>query len=250
MAGNKNNNKRKVVRNASTRPTGFYYILGLIAVVGVVFLGYTLTKKPEVPVGTDIGPTPLAAIGPAQGYTMGRADAPVEILEFADFECPGCGQFATVTEPDVRKRIVDAGLARFTFYDFPLPMHKNTMAAHNAAACANDQGKFWEMHDRIFATQDQWNTAATDNPRPFFEKYAADAGMNKDVWGTCYDAQKHEGRIRANMSEGERRKVNSTPTLIVGTKMYAGALPYDAIKAIVDSAIAAKPATPDSAATK
>jgi protein-disulfide isomerase len=249
MAGNKTNPKRKVVRNASTRPTGFYYILGLIAVIGLGFLGYTMMKKPGTPVGTDIDTTPLGAIGPAQGYTMGKADAPVEIIEFADFECPGCGQFATVTEPDVRKRIVDAGLARFTFYDFPLNIHKNTMAAHNAAACANDQGKFWEMHDRIFATQDQWNTAATDNPRPFFEKYATDAGMNKDTWGECYDTRKHQPRIRANMAEGDRRKINSTPTLIVGTKMYAGALPYDALKAIVDSAIVAKGTTKDSAAT-
>jgi protein-disulfide isomerase len=105
------------------------------------------------------------------------------------------------------------------------------------------------MHDRIFATQDQWNTQATDNPRPFFEKYATDLGLNKDVWGTCYDSKKHQGRIRSNMAEGDRRRVGSTPTFIVGTKMYAGALPYDQLKAIVDSAVAMKPAA-DTAATK
>jgi protein-disulfide isomerase len=106
----------------------------------------------------------------------------VKIIEFADFECPGCGNFATVTEPDVRKRIIEPGLANMTFYDFPLPQHKNSRAAHNAAACAADQGKFWEMHDRLFNSQDQWNTQATDNPKPFFEKYASDMGLDAKTW--------------------------------------------------------------------
>lgn len=235
MAGKKPN-KRNVVRNASTRPTGFYYVLGAIAVVGASILGYTVLRKPAGAVGTEINPLPIVAAGPAQGYTLGKADAPVEIIEFGDFECPGCGYFAVVTEPDLRKRLIDTGLAKFTFFDFPLPMHKNTKAAHNAAACAADQGRFWEMHDRLFATQDQWNTQATDSPRPFFEKYAADLGLNKDVWASCYDSRKHEGRIMANVAEGERQMINTTPTFVVGSRKYVGALGYDALKAIVDSA--------------
>ncbi|HEX2721679.1 MAG TPA: thioredoxin domain-containing protein [Gemmatimonadaceae bacterium] len=224
------------MRNASTRPTGFYYILAAIAVVGAGILGYTMLRKPSGAVGTVIAPGPRAASGPAKGYTIGKADAPVEIVEFADFECPGCGYFAVVSEPDVRKRLVEAGVAKFTFMDFPLTIHKNTLPAHNAAACADDQGRFWQMHDRLFATQDQWNGQAADNPRPFFEKYAADLGLDKDAWAACYDARKHEGRIMANVAEGERRKINTTPSFIVGEKMYVGALGYDALKAIVDSA--------------
>jgi len=243
MAGNRNN-PRNVVRSASTRPKGFYLILGLIALAGGGALAYSVFKKPAGPAGTPVAVDP-ATIGPAQGYTIGKADAPVKIVEFADFECPGCAQFATVTEPDVRKRIVDAGLASFTFYDFPLPQHKNSKAASLAAACAGDQSKFWEMHDRIFAGQDQWNTQAADNPKPFFQKYAVDLGLNAQVWETCYDSGKHNGRVLANLAEGERRRVNSTPTFIIGNKMYPGALPYDFLKAIVDSVTrAAPPAAP------
>ncbi|MDO8502591.1 MAG: thioredoxin domain-containing protein [Gemmatimonadaceae bacterium] len=234
MADNKNK-RRSTVRNASTRPTGFYYVLAAIAVIGASILGYTLLRKPAGAVGTEVK-VDLATVGPAQGYTMGKSDAPVKIVEFADFECPGCGQFATVTEPDVRKRIIDTGLASLTFYDFPLPQHKNSQGAHNAAACANDQGKFWEMHDRIFMAQDQWNTEATDNPKPFFEKYASDIGLDTNVWESCYDSRKYQGRIMANQAEGERRRVDTTPTFIIADKMYPGALPYDALKAIVDSA--------------
>jgi protein-disulfide isomerase len=206
-----------------------------IALIGASILGYTLLRKPSPVVGSEVKFDP-ATSGPAKGYTLGKADAPVQIVEFADFECPGCGQFAAVTEPDVRKRIIDAGLANFTFYDFPLVQHKNSKSAHLTAACAADQNKFWEMHDRLFNTQDQWNTQATDNPKPFFQKYAADLGLDAKAWEDCYDSRKHEGRILANVNEGERRLVSSTPSFFIGNKMYPGAIPYDMIKAIVDSA--------------
>jgi protein-disulfide isomerase len=236
MAGKKNNNnKRTPIRPASKRPTGFYYILGGIAVIGASILVYSTARKPNAAVGTEA----IANAGPvgiAQGYLIGKPDAPVKIEEFADFECPGCGQFATVTEPDVQKRIIDTGLANLTYYDFPLPQHKNSQAASNAAACAADQGKFWEMHDAIFGSQDEWNTEATDNPKPFFQRYAERLGINPVVWESCYDARTHQGRIMANAAEGERRQVNSTPTFFIGGKKYEGALPYDALKAIVDSA--------------
>jgi protein-disulfide isomerase len=235
MAGKQNNKKRNTVRNASTRPTGFYYMLGLVALVGASILGYTMLRKPSGAVGMD-AVAPTGPVGPAQGYLIGKPDAPVKITEFADFECPGCGNFATVTEPDVRKRLIETGQANLTYYDFPLPQHKNSQAASNAAACAADQGKFWEMHDAIFGAQDQWNTEATDNPKPFFEKYAERLGLNMQTWDACYDARKHQGRIMANEAEGERRKVNSTPTFFIADKMYPGALPYDVMKAIVDSA--------------
>jgi protein-disulfide isomerase len=235
MAGNTNKKKNVVRKNASTRPTGFYYVLALIAVVGASILGYSLLRKPAGAVGTEVKIDPATA-GPSEGYTLGKADAPVKIIEFADFECPGCGNFATVTEPDVRARIIQPGLASLTFYDYPLPQHKNSRGAHNAAACAADQGKFWEMHDRLFATQDQWNTQATDNPKPFFEKYASDIGLDAKTFESCFDSRKHERRITANQAEGDRRGVNQTPTFIVGDKAYPGSIPYDALKAIVDSA--------------
>jgi protein-disulfide isomerase len=242
MAAN-NNRKQNVVRKTSQKkPTGFYALLGLIAVVGVSLLIYKSYSKAAPVQGTEIKLDPTVATGPAEGYTYGKADAPVKIIEFGDFECPGCGNFATVTEPDVRKRILDTGLASLTFYDFPLPMHKNTAYAHNAAACAGEQNKFWEMHDKLYNNQDQWNGEATDNPKPFFEKYAQDIGLNTTQWGSCYDTRKFQKRIEANMAEGMRRQINQTPTFIIGNKAYPGALPYDEIKRLVDEQTAAKPA--------
>jgi protein-disulfide isomerase len=237
MAGQSKDRRQNVVRNASSRPKSTYVILITVAVVGASLLAYAATRKPQsqaaVPEPTTID---VANVGPPQGYTVGKADAPVKIMEFADFECPACGRFASITEPDVRKRIIDAGLANFTYYDFPLPQHLNSQPASNAAACADEQGKFWPMHDQLFGGQDQWNTQATDNPKPLFMKYASAIGLDMAQFESCYDARKHQNRILANLAEGERRRINSTPTFIVGDKQVANAVSYDELKAMVDEA--------------
>ena len=238
-------------RNASSRPKAFFWLLGVIALIGVAALGYVASKPKARPTDVLSGADTTNA-GPAQGYLMGKVDAPVKILEYADFECPGCAGFATITEPDVRTRIIEPGLASITYYDFPLTMHRNTLAASNAAACADEQGKFWPMHDRIFQAQDEWNGEATDRPKPFLKRYATEVGVDVAKWESCYDTRKYQKRISANLAEGLRRGVGRTPSFIIGNKLYAGVAGYDEMKAIVDSAAKATttPAVTPPAATK
>jgi protein-disulfide isomerase len=225
---------------ASSRPKAFFWVLGGIALGGVGALGYVASKPKSTSAVRDIADTTNA--GPAQGYLIGKVDAPVKILEYADFECPSCGGFATVTEPDVRTRIIEPGLANLTYFDFPLTQHRNTLAASNAAACADEQGKFWPMHDRIFQGQEEWNGEATDAPKPFFKRYAGEIGLDVAKWESCYDARKYQKRINANLADGLKRGVNSTPTFIIGNKMYPGMRNYDELKKLVDSV--GKTATP------
>ena len=104
------------------------------------------------------------------------------------------------------------------------------------------------MHDRIFQTQEEWNSEATDAPKPFFKRYAGEVGLDGAKWESCYDARKYQKRISANLAEGMRRGVNSTPTFIIGTRMYPGMRSYDDLKRIVDSVgKAVAPATPAAA---
>ena len=225
----------------------FYLVLGLIAVIGALLIWRTAGNANSRVVALDVKATPAQA----EGYLLGNPDAPVQIMEFADFECPACGQFATVTEPDVRKRIVQTGLASYRFFDFPLTeIHKNTLAASNAAACASDQGKFWEMHDQIYEHQPDWSSEATSDPKKFFERYAGQIGVDVPTWSKCYDDERHLQRIMSNRAEGEHRNVRSTPTFVIGNKMIPGSLPYDMIKAYVDTAAAqvAQSAAPDTGA--
>lgn len=220
-------------RAGAANPKSFVALVLVLILAGAGGLAY-LTGRQHGPAATIVDPNLPPAV--AKGYTMGRPDAPVQILEFADFECPACGNYSVVTEPDVRKRIIEPGLARVTYYDFPLPQHKNTLSASESAACANDQGKFWEMHDRLFQGQTDWNTEATSDPVSVMQGYAKAIGLDVDKWRACVDSRTHEREILANKAEGERRQVNQTPTFVIGNRMVPGSLTDDQIKAYVDSA--------------
>jgi protein-disulfide isomerase len=141
---------------------------------------------------------------------------------------------------------VDAGLARFRFYDYPLPQHPNALSAHLAAACAGDQNKFWEMHDQIFQNQHRWNGMATKNPKSLFAQYAKAAGVDENAWDDCYDEKRHLPAIQASVAEGQRRGVQSTPTFVIGNTMVRAVLTYDQMKHLVDSLTAVTRKAPDS----
>ncbi len=221
-------------------PVSFYALLGVVGLIGAYVL-YTVTR-PAAPIAIAVDPS--APPVEAKGYLYGSPDAPITITEFADFECPGCAQFAVLHSPDIKSRIVDAGLANFRFYDFPLNIHPNTMAAHLAAACANDQGQFWTMHDRIFLGQPDWNTQATGNPRKVLAGYAQDLGLDMAQWNTCFDEQKHVAEIEANRNVGIKLGVGSTPTVMLNNQLYPGGLTSDQIKHVVDSLTALRAAPP------
>ena len=221
-------------KNPGPSKQRFVFLLIAIAVVGAGTLGYVATRPRSDGEAID----PNLPLGTAQGFLMGSPDAPVKIVEFADFECPGCAQFATLTEPDVRERLIKTGMASMQFFVFPLPMHKNTWAASNAAYCANEQGKFWEMHDRLFYTQDLWNTQATSSPDKKMMGYASDVGLDAGKFEACYESKRHYPNIKASGAEAERVGVNMTPTIIIGGKKYSDQISYDLIKRLVDEEIA------------
>jgi protein-disulfide isomerase len=218
----------------------FWIAIGVLVVLGVTGLGW-MASRPKVQT-TRLDPN-LPAMK-AEGYLLGSPTAPVEVIEFADFECPACGQFATLTEPDVRTRLVNTGQVRIRYIDFPLPMHKNTWDASNAAACADEQGKFWEMHDMLFANQDRWNGEATSSPKGAFKGYAQSIGLDVPKWEACYDADRYRSRIASNRAEAERRHIESTPTFIIGGKVVPGTMSYDQFMKYVNDAKPAAPAGP------
>jgi len=230
----------------------FLVILGAVAAAGGALIA--MQTRGAGPAPRIVAELPPGDAGKAQPYVYGKPDAPVTISEFADFECPACAQFATLTEPDVRKRLADPGLVSFRFYDFPLEQHRNSVLASLSAACAADQNKFWEMHDRIFAGQDAWASrhgesdgAANRRASRLFAAYAKEIGLDESAWSTCVEEQRHLERIRANRQVGIERQVRSTPTFVVGNQMVAGSLSYDALKRLVDDAMARRDTTARSA---
>jgi protein-disulfide isomerase len=212
----------------------FAILLAAIALVGAAAFGYAWQSSRNKGGPTTVDPNlpPLAA----RGYVQGDTNAPVQVLEFGDFECPQCANFAIVTEPDIRSRLIATGQVSLRYFDFPLPMHPNTWPASHAAACADEQGKFWPMHDQLYSHQEEWNAQATRNPKKLFMAYATGLALDVTKFEECYDSQKYRRQIDANRLEGERRQVNSTPTFIIGNRVVPGNLPYDVLKAYVDSA--------------
>ena len=209
----------------------FYIILAVLLIAGITTLSYLAARPKGVTQLADITPVPN------QGHVLGSDSALVEVVEFGDFECPACGAFANLTEPDVRARMVNTGQIRFRFIDYPLPMHRNTWAAHGAAWCAGEQGKFWEMHDVIFQNQDRWNAEATRRPDRVLIELARGVGLDMSRFEQCVDAEKYRPQIKANLDEANRRGVPSTPTFIIGTKQISNNLSYDQFKRFVDEAL-------------
>ena len=213
---------------------GFFALIGAIVVIGAIAILYKVQSAPK-----PIVLSPAAVLPKAEGYLLGDPNAKVTIMEFADFECPQCANFSQITEPDVRKRIIDAGLANMRFYDYPLTdLHPNTLFASLAASCAADQGKFWEMHDLLLDGQGDWEGRLHKNPVPVFEGYVKQLGLDASKYKQCFESRDNIARIQSHQKAGDELKVNSTPSFIIGGTLYPGNMSYDRIKQIVDMEIA------------
>ena len=217
----------------------FLLVLGAIAVAGGLAL-WQSTRRGDADAGVAVTVQPGDTAG-FRGYVLGSADAPVEIVEYADYMCPHCGSFAAVQFPDVRSRLVEPGRVRWVFRDYPLPSNPHSVPAALAAACADDQGRFWEMQEAIFLGQPQWGHAR--NPTGAFRDMARGLGLDIGTWNDCMGSRRHAGRIEASYQEGNRLGVGSTPTFLIGGRLYAGNQPYDRIRALVDSLAPPEPST-------
>ena len=215
----------------------FYLVLAAVTVVGAGALAWVLRRPSTVSIPANVTIQASDTAG-FRGYVMGDSAAPVEITEFADYQCPFCQTFATLQMPTIRKRLIETGRLRWRFRDFPLQQHPHARAAAHAAACADEQGKFWAMHDRIFEGQAEW--AAERDATATFRRSATEVGLDAAKYDACMSAAKYAGRIQASHAEGMRIGVNSTPTLFVGGRLYQGRFDSDAITRLVDSLAAVR----------
>ncbi|MBI4021357.1 MAG: DsbA family protein [Candidatus Aenigmarchaeota archaeon] len=168
---------------------------------------------------------------------LGSDDAPVTIIEFSDFQCPFCGRFYDQTELQLKQDYVDTGKLRIIYRDFPLSFHPEAQPAAEAAECANEQGKFWEFHDKIFENQATMSAAA-------YKQWASDLGMNVDQFTSCVETGKYRSEVQADLDAGVAAGVSGTPTVFVGKTggqgvKIVGAQPYDTFKGAIESFLAA-----------
>ena len=203
-------------RRASMAP--FYALLGLVLVAGIGLIATQLGGKEEeaatsAPVAVALTPEQIQQ---TQGISVGRSDAPIQIFQFADFQCPHCGTFSSFVEPLIKQNLVETGKARYVFYDFPLGGgFQHGFLASRGGRCANEQQKFWPYHDRVFANQREWSYAQADDAPELFVKYAGDAGLDARAFETCLRSDKYAAEVSQSRKFGESLGVTGTPAIFV-----------------------------------
>jgi protein-disulfide isomerase len=210
----------------------FYAVFAAVAVIGMGVLAYLLFKPATVSIPANVAIQPSDTSG-FRGYLKGSADAPVEVTEYADYQCPFCQTFATLQMPTIEDRLIRTGRVRWRYRDFPLQQHPFARLAAHSAACADEQGKYWDQHQRIYEGQPEWSAAR--DAGSIFRNYARENGLDLTRYDACMKAGKYAGRIQASYNEGVQVGVSSTPTLLVSGRLYKGRFDSDAIIKLVDS---------------
>lgn len=190
-----------------------------------VFLD-TLWKKHGAELNIDPFRVEVAAEGPAKG----PARAPVTIVEFSDFQCPWCGALTPTLEA-VQQKYGDK--VRLVFRQFPLSIHGNAQKAAEAALCANEQGKFWELHDYMF--QNQGSLAVEQ-----LKAKAVELGLKAEPFNQCLDSGKTAKAVAADMKAGAAVGVGSTPTFFINGIALTGGKPIEEISALIDKELKKK----------
>lgn len=162
----------------------------------------------------------------------GQESAKVTVIEFADFRCPFCEKVFTDVEPQLQKDYIDTGKVKFYFRQYAFLGPASTVAA-NAAECANEQNKFWDMHDYLYKNQPSESDTSmytTDN----LTQIAGTLGMNTDQFRTCLDSKKYDKNVTDDFTAGQKAGVSATPTFYIDGNQLVGAQPYSAFQTLID----------------
>jgi protein-disulfide isomerase len=191
------------------------------------------------------GDTAAAATAPADprvaiadtNRIKGNPDAKVWLIMASDFQCPACKYWHDSASAEIMRDYVASGKVRFAYTNFPLDeLHPNARAAAEAAMCVAAQGKFWAIHEALFAKQPEW--APLPDPIPAFRKLALEAGADTVAWNKCLTDDVMMPLIEGDQGRGRANGVNQTPYFFVGQQRVGGAIPAAQLRPMIDAALA------------
>lgn len=186
---------------------------------------------------------PAQQVDPLAARTKGSPTAPVTVYEMADFQCPACRQFALTTFPVIDRDYIQTGKVRWVFVNFPLSsIHKNAVAAAQVAMCAARQQRFWQLHDALYAHQNEW--APLDQPLPQLIALADSAGVRHDSLLSCVNSRATVDAITQDTQGSVRAGANATPSFYIEGGLAEGAIPAPAFARILDSIYRTKAGAP------
>ena len=196
-------------------------------------------------------PAPAAQAAPAitrislgSGPRLGLQEAPITLVEFSDYQCPFCQRYSAATLPELKRDYIDTGKVRYVFRDFPLDsIHPQARKAAEAARCAGEQGKYWEMHDTLFKNQ---ATLQVDN----LKQFARTLGLAENQFNSCLDQGKYAQVVNEDVSAASAVGVTGTPSFFIGRTTQGefiegtrlvGAQPIASFRRIIDQLLSTKP---------
>lgn len=186
------------------------WIIFAVVCIGIVVGLVALPGKDKIDVSkTD--PTKIDTISPIADHVIGKADSNIVVIEYADFQCPGC----TAAFPQI-KAVTDSykSSIAFVYRNFPLTSaHQHAFAAAATAESAGLQGKYWEMHDMLFQNHETWSVVTPAERDTIFEGYASQLGLNLTQFRSDLSSQKVADKINTDRALGTKSGVDSTPTL-------------------------------------
>ncbi len=234
------NTKNEEVSKAPAKFNYAQFILpGAILIAALIISGTLIFTRSQGGGGTaQIGGTPQGQGKPADikinsdDHILGKNNAKITIVEYADFRCPFCEKFYTQTEKQLIADYVNTGKASFVFRNFAF-LGQQSVWASEAAECANEQGKYWEYYNWLFGNQ------APESDLNYYSKvnlikYAGKVGLNTTQFAPCLNLDKYAKRVSDDLASGKALGVTGTPTIFVNGQKIVGAQPYETFKAAID----------------
>ncbi len=166
---------------------------------------------------------------------MGSSRAKVTIIEFSDYQCPFCRTFWRETLPQIKKDYIDTGKVKFVYRDYPLGFHPAAKPSAVAANCAGEQGKYYEMHDKIFAEQDKKGEGTVQFENSEIQSWVGQIGLDTSKFNQCFSSGKYDAEIDKDTADGSAAGVEGTPTFFINGQKIIGAQPYSIFKSTLDS---------------
>lgn len=220
-------------------------LIQTLLILMLMFQVRGVNKKLTGGAGAEVNiPSPQAAPEPSEprvrdfkvleddDSVLGEKKAKVTIVEFSDYECPFCGRFHQQTLPQIRENYIKTGKVKLIYRDFPLGFHAQAQKAAEAAECAGEENKYYEMHDKLF-------TDGVQGGPESFKKFAADIGLNTAKFNDCLDSGKMAAETQKDQSDGAQYGVTGTPGFFINGQLVSGAQPYQVFQQAIEQALAA-----------
>jgi protein-disulfide isomerase len=196
----------------------------------------TAVKPPTAVVPATAVAAPRCTPAPRVEHVKGDANAKVTIIEYSDFQCPYCGQFSVQTYPQIDEKYIKTGKVKYIFRPLVLPNHLQAQKAMEAAESAGAQGKFWEMHDLLFAKQSQWSDKG--GAVEIFKGYAKSLGLDEAAFALALDCGRYAAVATENGAAAQKAGVSGTPTFLVNGRVLNGAYPFEQFAKIIEEELA------------